>query len=109
VVDRYQCFRKTAIFLIFWVVVTSALKIKALYYWETLVKLIIKQSVFRPISGDGSSQISRKLAHECSKVVSPSHRPPLSLKEYSWYSFLLGAESTPGPKCGRKDYVNEKF
>ena len=22
---------------------------------------------------------------------------------------LLGAESTPGPQCGRKDYVNEKF
>jgi hypothetical protein len=29
--------------------------------------------------------------------------------KYSWYSFLLEAESTPGPKCGWKDYVNEKF
>ena len=28
---------------------------------------------------------------------------------YSWYSFLLEAESTPGPLCGRKGYVNEKF
>ena len=27
----------------------------------------------------------------------------------TWYSFLLGAESTPGPYCGRKDYVDEKF
>jgi hypothetical protein len=24
------------------------------------------------------------------------------------YSFLLEAESTPGPYCDRKDYVNEK-
>jgi hypothetical protein len=30
-------------------------------------------------------------------------------KKYSWYSFLLEAESTPGPQCGRKDYVKEKF
>jgi len=25
------------------------------------------------------------------------------------YSFMLDSESTPGPYCGRKDYVNEKF
>jgi hypothetical protein len=25
------------------------------------------------------------------------------------YSFLLEAKSTPGPYCGWKDYVNEKF
>jgi hypothetical protein len=30
-------------------------------------------------------------------------------RKYSWYSFLLEAESTLGPQCGRKDYVNEKF
>jgi hypothetical protein len=90
-------------------VVTSALKTEALYYCETLVTLTIKQSLFKLISRAGGSQISRKLAHEGSRVVSPSHRPPLSLKKYSWYSFLLGAESKPGPKCGRKDYVNEKF
>jgi hypothetical protein len=30
-------------------------------------------------------------------------------RKYSWYSFLLEAESTPGSQCGRKDYVNEKF
>jgi hypothetical protein len=28
-------------------------------------------------------------------------------RKYSWYSFLLEAESTPEPQCGRKDYVNE--
>jgi hypothetical protein len=30
-------------------------------------------------------------------------------RKYSWYSFLLEAESTPGPELDRKDYVNEKF
>jgi hypothetical protein len=36
------------------------------------------------------------------KVVSPTRRPPFTLQEDSWYSFLLEAESTPGPKCGWK-------
>jgi hypothetical protein len=26
--------------------------------------------------------------------------------KYSWYSFLLEVESTPGPYCSRNDYVN---
>ena len=30
-------------------------------------------------------------------------------RKYSWYSFLLEAESTPGPQCAWKDHVNEKF
>jgi hypothetical protein len=30
-------------------------------------------------------------------------------RKYSWYSFLLESESTPGIYCGRKDYVKEKF
>jgi hypothetical protein len=49
-----------------------------------------------------------KSAQEGGKVVSPTHRPPLLPRKYSWYSFLLEAESTPGSQCGRKDYVNEK-
>jgi hypothetical protein len=45
------------------------------------------------------SQISRQSAHEGGKVVSPTHRPPLRppSRKYSWYSFLLAAESTPRP------------
>jgi hypothetical protein len=31
------------------------------------------------------------------KVVSPTHRPPLLPRKYSWYSFLLEVASTPGP------------
>jgi len=30
-------------------------------------------------------------------------------RKYSWYSYLLEAESTQGTQCGQKDYVNEKF
>jgi len=29
-------------------------------------------------------------------------------RKYSWYSFLLEAESTPGPKCDRKDFMSMK-
>jgi len=29
-------------------------------------------------------------------------------KNYSWYSFLLEAESTPGPLCVRKDFMSMK-
>ena len=42
------------------------------------------------------------------KVVSPTHRPPLTPRKYFWYSFLLEAELTPGPYCSRKDHANEK-
>jgi hypothetical protein len=30
-------------------------------------------------------------------------------RKCSWYLFSLGAESIPGPWCGRKDYVTEKY
>jgi len=43
------------------------------------------------------------------KVVSLMHQLPLSPRKYTWYSFLLEAELTPGPQCDRKDYVTEKF
>ena len=49
-------------------------------------------------------RISRHMAQEGGKVVSPTCQPPLPYppspsppKRYSWYSFLLEAESTPGP------------
>jgi len=61
----------------------------------------IKQSYYRPGPGPEGSRrlrlpISRQMAHEGGKVVSPTHRPPLPPRKYSWYSFLLEAESTPG-------------
>jgi hypothetical protein len=39
--------------------------------------------------------------------VSLTRRPSAHYSlEDSWYSFLLEAESTLGPQCGWKDYVN---
>jgi hypothetical protein len=45
----------------------------------------------------GALRISIQSAHESGMVVSPTHRPPLPLMIYPWYSFHLEAESTAGP------------
>ena len=70
-----------------------------------------------PLQAWSGPEGSRKLrfpdymttAQDGGKVVSPMHRPPLPPRKYFRYSFLLEAESTPGPQCDQKDYVNEKF
>ena len=47
--------------------------------------------------------ISKKSEYESDKAVSPKHRPLLPPRMYTWFSFLLEVEATPGPQCGRKD------
>jgi hypothetical protein len=74
----------------------------------------LKLSHYRPrqalrIPGVWDSQSLRQLAHEGGKFVSPTHKPHLAPRKYSWYSVLLEADSIPGPYCGQTDYVNEKF
>ena len=45
--------------------------------------------------------------------MSPEHWPPLSARRYSWKSFLLGAELTPGLSAAAKkkptDISNDPF
>jgi len=41
-------------------------------------------------------KISRQSEHEGGKIVSTTHRPTLPVREYSWHSFMLQAESIPG-------------
>jgi hypothetical protein len=48
-------------------------------------------------------------AQDGGKVVSLTHRPLFTPRKYSWYSFLLEAESTPGPQCDRKDFMSMKI
>jgi hypothetical protein len=58
-----------------------------------------------PLQDWSGPEVSRKLrfpdfvttAQDGGKVVSLTHLPPLPPRKYSWYSFLLEAESTPGP------------
>jgi len=74
----------------------------------------VKQSHYRSgqtlkVPGGWDSQISWQSAHKGGKVVSLTHRLPLPPRKYSWYLFVLEAESTSGSQCSRKDYVNEKF
>ena len=49
---------------------------------------------------DGSRKLRfphfMKTAQDGGKVVSRMHRPPFPPRKYTWYSFLLEAESTPG-------------
>jgi len=41
-------------------------------------------------------RITKQPAHQGDKVVSRTHRSPLQPRKYSWYKFLLEAESTVG-------------
>jgi len=83
-------------------------------YNKKTVKVKIKQSIYRHgqafrLPEGWGSQTWRQSAHEVGKVASPRYRPPLPPTKYSWYSFLLNAESTPVSQCDRRDYVDEKF
>ena len=47
-------------------------------------------------------------AQDCGKGCQPYAPAAFTPRKCSWYSFLLEAESTPGPWCDRKDYMSMK-
>ena len=65
----------------------------------------IKKGKAVPLQAWNGPKGSRKLrfpdfmtrAQGGGKVASLTHRPPFIPRKCSWYSFLLGAESIPGP------------
>jgi hypothetical protein len=69
-------------------------------YWN------VKEGKIIPVTDRGSPQVfetsrlphylDNRLTNDC-EVVSLTRRPPFTPQEDSWYSFLLEAESTPGP------------
>ena len=82
--------------------------------WSLFVKVKVRQSRYRPgvaqrIPGSLGSQISWQ-RHKIVVRLSALCTGCLYPRKCSWCSFLLEAESTPGPYCDRKDfYVNKKF
>ena len=73
-------------------------------HWDRLSYPIGKRQI-SPITVPRCPEGSRTLrfpdyvtvAQDCGKVVSLTQRPHFTPRKYSWYSFLLEAESTPGP------------
>jgi len=72
-----------------------------------------KSAPLQAWSGPGGSRKLRSpdfmtVAHDGGKVVSLTHRPPLPPGNTPGTTFLLEAESTPGPWCDQKDFISMK-
>ena len=75
---------------------------------------MLNQSHYRPGQTQSppwvwGTQVLRQSTLQSSNVVNPKLRPPLPPKKYSLYPFLSEAESTPGPQCTCKYYINQNF
>jgi len=72
----------------------------------------VKQSHYRPgqaqrVQRSQGPQISWQ-RHRTVVGCQPYAPAAFTPRKYSWYSFLLEAESTPGPQCDRKDFISMK-
>ena len=82
----------------------STLKVQEEYTKKATLKHSYKGKAV-PLEAWSGPEVSRKLrfpdfkttAQDGDMVVSLTHRPPLLHRKYSWYSFMLEADSTPGP------------
>jgi hypothetical protein len=81
--------------------------LRPLGYRDRLIiigKVIPVHAVEAPrVARDRSSHICRHSANKCRQGRQPYAPAAFYPPEKSWYSFLLEAESTPGPQCGWKD------
>jgi hypothetical protein len=71
-------------------------------HWALLIIYTVKLSLYIPAQPIGvqefvAPRLSIQFAREGGKVVSPRHQPLSPPSEGPQYSFLLEAESTPGP------------
>jgi len=66
----------------------------------SVVKVEANQFHYRPRCPEGSWNLRfpdyMTMTQDGGKV-SPTHRPLYTPRKYSWYSFVLEAEPTPGP------------
>jgi hypothetical protein len=80
-------------------------------YSQRKVKLSLLSGRGRTPMGHETSRLTHSLDKRLTDggEVSITRRPritPPPPQEVSWYSLLSGAESTPGPRRGLKDYVS---
>jgi hypothetical protein len=103
---RFNHYRSLFFYInLFFFVVSCGVQLHSLFFKN----IRVKQSHFRP---GQARRVPGSWSYDGAGVVCSTQRPlypPPPPKKYSRYSFLLEADSTPGPQCGRKDYVNEKF
>jgi len=92
-------------------IVTKSYMCVCLYVctWACIMQVCIKSN---PITGLDRPWVFQEV--EAPKFQDNRHMKPyapaaFTPRKYSWYSFVLEAESTPGPECGRQDCVNEEF
>ena len=91
-----------------------------MYTLNSLIKIVChnvkKLCKSVPLHAWSGPEGSRKLrfpdfmtmAQNCGKVVRPYAPAAFTPQKCSWHSFLLEAESTPGPYCDRKVFISMK-